>query len=271
MQTIKLISWNVNGIRAAGKKGLPEFVWREAPDVLCLQETKAHREQVEPSLHEFSTEKGGYDSYWSSAVKGGYSGVTSYFLRSSEVAAPKNVVRGIGIAEYESEGRIVVSEHEKFTLYNIYFPNGGSGAVRHEFKQKFLADLFAHLKPKLDSGAPLIVTGDYNIAHRDEDVYDPIQLSSESGFLPEERAWMDRFLAAGMIDTFRHLHPEQKEKFTWWSYQQRGRLGNRGWRIDYFCVSRSLQDQIVRADILDQVEGSDHCPVLLELAFGRSS
>jgi exodeoxyribonuclease-3 len=253
---MKIISWNVNGIRAAYKKGLVEFIEREEPDLLCLQETKAHKEQCEPIL----LTPAGRKSYWSSATKKGYSGVATYV-----VDEPKNVSFGYGKTEYDSEGRFVITEHEKFTLYNIYFPNGGSGQERHDFKQKFLKDLNAHLKPLVKAGRPIIVVGDYNVAHREIDIHDPVRNAGESGFLPEERAWFDSFLALGFVDTFRHLHPKAADRYTWWSYLEKGRLGNRGWRIDYICVTQNLVSQVKRAEVLDHQQGSDHCPVMIEL------
>jgi exodeoxyribonuclease-3 len=151
-------------------------------------------------------------------------------------------------------------------LYNIYFPNGGSGQERHDFKQKFLDELNDHLRPLVEAGEPIIVVGDYNVAHKEIDVYDPIGLSTESGFLPEERAWFDRFLALGFVDTFRHFHPKAKDRYTWWSMQQRARtMGNRGWRIDYICVTKNLLPLVKSAEILDDVQGSDHCPVVCKL------
>jgi len=255
---VKLVTWNVNGIRACGKKGLIEFAKSEKPDILCLQETKAHIDQCEESLRSL-----GYkNSYWSSAVRKGYSGVATFVHTE-----PKSVKKGIDIEEYEAEGRIVLTEHQAFDLYNIYFPNGGSGDLRHNFKQKFLIDLNAHLKPKLKSGRPVIVVGDYNVARTEIDVYDPVRLSKESGFLPEERKWFVDFLELGFVDTFRHFHPNEKDRYSWWSYRELARITNRGWRIDYICVSKNLEKNLVSADILDQVEGSDHCPVVAELEF----
>jgi exodeoxyribonuclease-3 len=253
---MKIISWNVNGIRAAYKKGFIEFIEREEPDLLCVQETKANKEQVEPML----LTPAGRQSYWSSAQRKGYSGVATFAVHE-----PKSVTYGIGIPEYDSEGRFVITEHEEFVLYNIYFPNGGSGDERHQFKQRFLTDLSRHLKPQVDAGRPIVVVGDYNVAHREIDIYDPVRLAGESGFLPEERAWFDSFLELGFVDTFRHFHPNAKERYTWWSYLERGRLGNRGWRIDYICVTKNLLPRLKCAEVLDGQHGSDHCPVLLEL------
>ncbi|MFP5519571.1 MAG: exodeoxyribonuclease III [Bdellovibrionia bacterium] len=253
---MKIVSWNVNGIRACYKKGLLDFIENEAPDIFCIQETKAHIEQVEDEVKDL-----GYKNYyWSSAKRKGYSGVASFMDK-----APKSIKKGIGIEAYDSEGRIVWTEHEGFDLYNIYFPNGGSGEERHLFKQQFLKDLSAHLKAELKSGKEIVVVGDYNVAHKEIDVYDPVRLAKESGFLPEERQWFDTFLELGFVDTFRLFEPQAKEQFTWWSYREFARVANRGWRIDYICVSAGLKDKVKAAGILQEVEGSDHCPVMIKL------
>lgn len=254
---MKIVSWNLNGIRAVMKKGLTDFLKLENPDIFCVQETKAHMDQVEPEVKNL-----GYDFYyWSSAQKKGYSGVAS-FLRNK----PLSHQLGLGIPAYDQEGRIIITEHEHFDLYNIYFPNGGSGEERHFFKQKFLQDLNLHLKEKIARGRELVVLGDYNVAHKEVDVFDPVRLSKESGFLPEERAWFDEFLALGFVDCFRYLHPEDKNKYSWWSYREFARISNRGWRIDYICITKNLLKYLKSADILDQVEGSDHCPVRIEFS-----
>ena len=255
---MKIITWNVNGIRACGKKGLQDFVDAEEPDILCLQETKAHLNQVEIDLQKL---KYPY-SYWSSAQRKGYSGVATYVLDKDV-----EFKDGWGLDQYTSEGRIAWTAHEHFDLYNIYFPNGGSGDVRHDFKQQFLKDLNVHLKSELKKGKEIIVVGDYNVAHTEIDVYDPVRLSKESGFLPEERKWMDSFLDLGFVDTFRKFHPGEKNRYSWWSYRELARVSNRGWRIDYVCVSKGLEKYLKSADILDTVEGSDHCPVMAELKF----
>lgn len=257
---MKIISWNVNGIRAVGKKGFLPFVEREAPDVLCLQETKAHFDQVENQVREPSGMKGS----WSSAIRKGYSGVATMERPNSPLPVREWIPK-IGNELYDQEGRVVITDHGPFLLYNIYFPNGGSGQERHDFKQVFLQELGVHLSQKIASGREIILVGDYNVAHRDIDVYDPIRLAKESGFLPEERAWFDSFLALGFVDTFRHFHPEEKGAFTWWSYVERARPVNRGWRIDYVCVTKGLAPALTRASILDEVEGSDHCPVFIEI------
>ncbi len=255
---MKIISWNVNGIRACYKKGLTEFMLAEKPDIFCVQETKAHIEQVEESARKLGLSY----SYWSSAIRKGYSGVATYVDQE-----PRSIEKGIGILEYDSEGRIVVTDHGHFHLYNIYFPNGGSGDARHDFKQKFLKDLNTHLKEKIRKGIPIVVVGDYNVAHKAVDVHDPVRLVKESGFLPEEQAWFDSFLKLGFIDTFRYFHPNEKQRYSWWSYRELARISNRGWRIDYICVTKNLEKNLVSADILDQVDGSDHCPVVATLKF----
>lgn len=255
---MKIISWNVNGIRACYKKGLQDFVNSENPDIFCIQETKAHIDQVEEAARKLGREH----SFWSSAVRKGYSGVATFVDQK-----PNKVDLGIGMPEYDSEGRIVLTDHGHFDLYNIYFPNGGSGEERHLFKQKFLRDLNEHLKPKINAGKPIVVVGDYNVAHKEMDVYDPVRLSKESGFLPEEREWFDSFLSLGFVDTFRQFHADEKQRYSWWSYRELARISNRGWRIDYICVTKNLEKHLVSADILDQVEGSDHCPVVATLKF----
>lgn len=255
---MKVISWNVNGIRACLKKDLLSFIRKEQPDILCLQETKAHIDQVEPEGRLLGKKY----SFWSSAARKGYSGVATFCDEE-----PKDIQKGIGIHSYDNEGRIVITDHGHFLLYNIYFPNGGSGDERHNFKQEFLKDLYNHLKAQLDQNRSLVVVGDYNIAHKEIDIYDPKGLAKTSGFLPEEREWMTRFLELGFIDTFRYFSPEDKNKYSWWSYRELARISNRGWRIDYICISKDLEKYLKSAQILDQVRGSDHCPVVATFDF----
>lgn len=253
---MKIISWNVNGIRSVYKKSFMEFVEREDPDILCVQETKAHIEQVEVPLRH----PGGRISFWSSAIQPGYSGVATF-----SKARPLAAATQIGAPEYDNEGRVVITEHPHFRLYNIYFPNGGRSPERHNFKQNFLYDLSAHLKPAIDAGKPIIVVGDYNIAHKPIDIHDPVGNAGESGFLPGEREWFDQFLDLGFVDTFRHFHPKARDRYSWWSARERGRVGNRGWRIDYICVTKNLVPRLKSATILDEIEDSDHSPVVLEM------
>ncbi len=253
---LKIVSWNVNGIRASYPKGLMQFVQSVSPDILCLQETKAHIEQVSDEIKSL-----GYPYYyWSSAQRKGYSGV-AVFCKTQ----PKSFKNGWGQSQYDLEGRIIIAEYKNFDLYNIYFPNGGSGQERHQFKQAFLTDLLTHLEPKLKSNRPIIIVGDYNVAPKPIDVYDPVRLANESGFLPEERAWFEHFFNSGFVDSFRAFHPDEKHRYSWWSYRELARVNNRGWRIDFICYTPQLTSQILSADILDSVLGSDHCPVMIDL------
>lgn len=254
---MKIITWNVNGIRAVAKKGFHEFIDKYDPDILCLQETKAHPDQVEPNLINPS----GRQSYWSSAFRPGYSG-TATFVKAPAVA----VQYGIGVKKFDSEGRFVITDHGDFLLYNVYFPNGASREERHDFKQEFLKLFTQHLKKDMRAGREVVLVGDYNVAHRDIDVYDPKGLQKVSGFLPEEQKWFSEFLETGFIDLFRHFHPNDKHRYTWWSYLEKARMGNRGWRIDYICVTPGLLSRVKSCEILDDVMGSDHCPVVVEFA-----
>lgn len=254
---MKIVSWNVNGIRACYKKGLMDFVNAEKPDIFCVQETKAHIDQVETETRKLGWEY----SFWSSATKKGYSGVATFVHQDPQAVQ----FHFDSIPEYEAEGRIVMSDHGAFDLYNIYFPNGGSGEERHGFKQKFLKDLNIHLKEKMKTGRQVVVVGDYNVAHDNIDVHDPVRLSKVSGFLPEERAWFDSFLELGFIDTFRYFKPSEAKRYSWWDMRTFGRVSNKGWRIDYICISKGLEKYLSSADILDQVQGSDHCPVVATL------
>ena len=254
---MKIISWDVNGIRACHKNGFLEFFDRVRPEILCLQETKAHVEQLDEVLiHPFN-----YDSFWSSAsTRKGYSGVVTFTNLPVE-----NVEHGINIKKFDDEGRFIVTQIHDILLYNVYFPNGAAREERHLYKQEFLKKFHRHLLKQLASGKKVIVLGDYNVAPQPEDVYDPVRLAKSSGFLPEEREWFSNFLDTGFIDTFRYFHPNTKERFSWWSYREMARPANRGWRIDHICVSENLVPQLKSADILDEQKGSDHCPVVLEI------
>jgi exodeoxyribonuclease-3 len=258
MKTIKLATWNVNGIRASYDKGLSQYVSDYSPDILCLQETKAHRDQVEPGIQTL-----GYaESYWSSAEKKGYSGVATFCKTPA-----KKVLTAFDDSGYDREGRIVWTQHEEFDLYNIYFPNGGSGEDRHNFKQKFLKDLAMHLKFEMKRGREIVIVGDYNVAYLDYDVHDPVRLSKESGFLPEEREWFRNFLGNGFVDAYRHFHPDKKEMYSWWSYRELARERNKGWRIDHICITPGLVRNLSVCDIQMNQMGSDHCPVIAEFNF----
>jgi exodeoxyribonuclease-3 len=257
---MRLISWNVNGIRAAARKGLVEWVNAEVPDVLCIQEIKAQPEQLESEL----VEPVGYHTCWNPAQRKGYSGVATW-ARSGPLAFE----RGLGVPEFDSEGRVLMTEHPGFKLFNVYFPNGQRDLGRLDFKLRFY-DAFLTLCDALHArGEQLVVCGDFNTAHQSIDLARPKQNQKTSGFMPEEREWIVRYLAHGFVDTFRALHPEATEQYTWWTYMRNARARNIGWRIDYFLVSESLLPAVVSATILDKVMGSDHCPIGLELDLDR--
>lgn len=256
---MKLITWNVNGLRAISKKGFHEFMSQHQPDILCLQEIKAHVDQIEDELKSIA----GWQAYFSSAIRRGYSGVGTYSKQKA-----LNVMAGIGIRKFDLEGRFIITDYGNFLLYNIYFPNGSSSQARHDYKQEFLYKLNRHLQKDISNGRQIIVVGDYNVAHLQQDVFDPERLSTVSGFLPEERQWFDQFLSLGFTDVYRYFYPEVKEQYTWWSYRERARELNRGWRIDHICVTQGLVTRLKRAEILHQQLGSDHCPVMVEFEEG---
>lgn len=253
---MKIISWNVNGIRACTKKEFWPFFNKEDADIFCVQETKAHPDQLDAEL----IHPEGREVYYSAGRKKGYSG-TCTFVKEK----PEAVTYGLGIKKFDYEGRFVVTDHKDFVLFNVYFPNGGMGEHRHNFKQEFLRKFTDHLVDLKKSGREIIVLGDYNVAYLDYDVHDPKGLANESGFLPEEREWFNNFLKLGFVDVYRHFYPDEKDKYTWWSYRERAKTGNRGWRIDHFCVTPGLLDKIKSVDILDNQEGSDHCPIRMEI------
>ncbi len=252
---MKLYSWNVNGIRAAAKKGFVDWVKAEQPDVICLQETKARAEQVPDEILALE----GYYRYWHSAVRPGYSGVAT--LSKTE---PLFVQEGLGIPRFDAEGRVLITEFDNFLLYNIYFPNGQRDQERLDYKLDFYSELLEILDEQVAAGVNVVVTGDWNTAHTEIDLANPKENSKTSGFLPEERAWIDKYIDHGYVDTFRMIHPEP-ERYSWWTYRFGARQRNVGWRIDYFFVNNGFSDQVVDADIHDQVMGSDHCPVSLEI------
>ncbi|MCB9259119.1 MAG: exodeoxyribonuclease III [Ignavibacteriales bacterium] len=257
MKTLKLISWNVNGIRAVAKKGFHEWFAAEAPDILCLQETKAWEEQLDESL----TNIDGYTSYFNEANKKGYSGVVIYTKEK-----PLSVQKGFGVEEFDTEGRTLIAEYKNFVLYNIYYPNGKARADRLKYKLDFYEVFQKHAEELLKKGKKIIICGDVNTAHKEIDLARPKENSKISGFLPEEREWIDRFLEAGFIDTLRMFN-DQPEVYTWWDQISRARDRNVGWRIDYFFISENLKKNITNAFTLPDVMGSDHCPVGIEMKF----
>jgi len=253
---MKLFSWNVNGVRAIEKKGFLDWMSSELPDVLCIQETKAKFEQLPDTLQNID----GYYSYWYSADKLGYSGVAT-FCREE----PLHVQYGLGIEKYDQEGRVLITEFENFLLYNIYFPNGQKDEFRLQYKLDFYDDLLAILDDQVESGNNVIVAGDWNTAHQPIDLANPKANEKYSGFLPVERAQLDEYVEHGYVDSFRLFHDEPN-RYSWWTYRYGARERNIGWRIDYFFTNQEFANQIANADIHENVMGSDHCPIFLELS-----
>ena len=255
MKKIRILSWNVNGIRAAYKKGFLDWFKKEKPDILCIQETKAHQEQLPDELLNIE----GYHSYFSSAVKKGYSGVAIY----SKIE-PKSVKKGFGIEKFDSEGRILIAEYAGFTLFNIYYPNGKARQERLDYKMEFYEGFLKYVDKLKKKGKNIIVCGDVNTAHKEIDIARPKENEKISGFLPMEREWIDKFLSHGYLDTFRMFNQEP-DNYTWWDLITRARERNVGWRIDYFYISESLKKKIKDAFIMSDVMGSDHCPIGIEI------
>jgi len=255
MTPIKLYSWNVNGIRAAEKKGFLDWLAQSDGDVVAVQETKAHPDQLSAAL----LNPTGYHADWSSAEKKGYSGVATYSR-----AQPVGMKTAFDDERFDKDGRILISDFERFVFFNIYFPNGGRGPewVKHklEFYTRFLEVVAGYTQ----QGRSVIITGDVNTAYAEIDLARPKENVKKSGFMPEEREAMNAFFAAGLIDTFRTLHPDEV-KYTWWDQVTRARERNVGWRLDYFFVTPDLKDRVVAADIYPEVMGSDHCPISLTL------
>jgi len=252
--TLKFISWNVNGIRAVEKKGFTEQLREFDADIIALQETKAQQDQLSDNLLKID----GYESYWHSAERKGYSGVAFY----SRIK-PIDVRYGIGEEEFDSEGRVITLELDNCFLINIYFPNSGEGLKRLDYKLRFNDRLLEFAK-QLEEKKPVILCGDFNVAHKEIDLKNPKTNVKNAGFTPEERAWMDRFIEAGFVDTFRMFNQEP-DQYTWWSYRFSARAKNVGWRIDYFCINEPAREMVKTAEILQDVMGSDHCPVSLEI------
>ena len=253
---MKIISYNVNGIRAAIKKGFIDWLKTNPADIICLQEIKATKDDVDlKQIHAL-----GFETFWFSAQKKGYSGV-AVFTKTK----PDNVVYGNGHGPSDEEGRVIQLDFGDIRLVNAYFPSGTSGDERQQFKYQWLDEFYNYLDKLKKKHHKIILCGDYNIAHKEIDIHDPKGNKNSSGFLPDERSWMDRFLESGWVDTFRMLHLEP-HRYSWWSQRFPSvRLNNKGWRIDYFTVTESLKKQITDADIFPDVKHSDHCPVYIEL------
>ena len=255
MSKLKLASWNVNGIRAIAKKGLFEWLEKGKADIVCLQETKISPDDLTSEL----AQPNGYHSYWSHAKKKGYSGCVIYTKEK-----PLSIKHGFGIERFDCEGRTLIAEYAKFVLFNIYFPNGKANSERLQYKMDFYDAFLDYANTLRKKGKPLIICGDYNTAHKEIDLARPKQNETESGFLPMERAWMDKLVASGYIDTFR-LFNKEPDNYTWWHMRTAARARNVGWRIDYFFASEEMKTMLSAAGIESNVMGSDHCPITLEL------
>ena len=252
---MKIITYNVNGIRAAIKKGLLEWLKTEDPDIICIQETKANKDQVETNL----IKESGYNHFWYSAEKKGYSGVAIF----SKIK-PLNIEYGTGIDYMDKEGRVIRADFDKFSVISLYLPSG-TNVERLGFKFKFMDDFKEYIH-ELNKVIPnLIISGDYNICHKEIDIHNPIRNKNSSGFLPEEREWVTDFLANGFIDAFRYIN-ESPDHYTWWSYRSNARSKNLGWRIDYHMISEELVPRLRSCRILSEAQHSDHCPVLLDIS-----
>ncbi len=253
---MKLISWNVNGLRAVVNKGFKEFFKEIDADIFCIQETKMQEAQLDENILEIFE---GYNAYWNSAEKKGYSG-TAIFTKQK----PLNVTYGIGKEEHDKEGRVITLEFEKFYIVNIYTPNSKRELERLDYRQLWEDEIRAYLL-KLKENKPVVMCGDLNVAHTEIDLKNPKTNRKNAGFTDEERAKMTELLNAGFVDTYRYKYPEVEGKYSWWSYMFHAKRKNAGWRIDYFIVSENLKDKIEDAKILDDIYGSDHCPVELDL------
>lgn len=249
---MKLISWNVNGIRACITKGFENFFKEINADIFCIQETKCQQEQIELEFE-------GYTSYWNSAEKKGYSGTAIYTK-----IKPKKVKYGIGIEEHDKEGRVITLEFEKYYIVNIYTPNSKRGLERLEYRQIWEDEIRKYLL-KLNKTKPVIMCGDLNVAHKEIDLKNPKTNRKNAGFTDEERNKMTELLDVGFIDTFRLLYPNKENAYSWWSYMGNAREKNVGWRIDYFIISKDIQEKLKEATIYPQIYGSDHCPVGIEM------
>jgi len=252
---LKIISYNVNGIRSAIQKGILPWLASTNADIVCLQEVKASLDQIEKSVFE----EMGYSVYWMPAEKRGYSGVGILSKRK-----PDRVVYGCGISKYDAEGRVLRIDFYDLSVVSAYFPSGSSGEDRQAFKMEWLADFMKYTQNLKLTIPNLIISGDYNICHHPIDIHNPVSNKNSPGFLPEEREWLTQFIGSGFIDTFRFFNPTPHH-YTWWSYRAGARKKNLGWRIDYHMASVSLQKRLKRAAILSQALHSDHCPILLEI------
>ena len=255
MTTIRALSWNVNGLRAVEKKGFLDWFAQESPDILCLQETKSAEDQLSMELRQVP----GYHAYFVSGERKGYSGVGLYTKQE-----PVSVKTGFGIERFDNEGRIIIAEYDTFVLFDIYFPNGQSSTERLEYKMDFYDAFLEYADGLKDAGRHILICGDVNTAHKEIDLARPKANQHTSGFLPQERAWMDKLVSHGYVDTFRMFN-QKPGQYSFWDMMTRARDRNVGWRIDYFFADQKLTEQLESAFILPDVMGSDHCPVGVEI------
>ena len=253
----QIISYNTNGIRAAINKGFNKWIKETSPDILCIQETKIQYGQIDQVIYE----KLGYNDYWYSAKKKGYSG-TAILTKDK----PGLLLSGMQIEKYDIEGRLIRADYNDITLLCAYIPSGTMGGIRQAFKMEFLKDFHKYIDNLKKTNPNIIISGDFNICHKPVDINHPEKHKKSSGFLPEEREWMDNFIKSGFIDTFREFNKES-EQYSWWSYRANARAKNLGWRIDYNMISESLRTRLKGAGILNSVNSSDHCPVYVEIDF----
>ena len=255
---MRIVSWNINGIRAAETKGFGEWLAAEDADLVFVQEIKAMEEQVPAALRE----PPGWSAWFHPAERKGYSGVAVYARQD-----PDEVQKGMGDPRFDCEGRVIGVRYGKLWVFGNYFPNGGQGPERVAYKLDFYAAMLERMNALRDSGHDVVVTGDYNTAHKEIDLARPKENEETSGFLPEEREWVQRYIDEGWVDTFRHVHGDLPDRYSWWSFRANARARNVGWRIDYHFVNQGLLPRVTGADIHDQTQGSDHAPVSLELAL----
>jgi len=252
---MKIVSWNVNGIRAVEKRGFVDWIVKENADILCLNETKAEPAQLSPELLNPPVKGKPYSAFWASSKKKGYSGVAIYTKEKPED------VHFLGKAEFDDEGRVLVAEYKEFSLIAAYFPNSQDERRRLDYKLAFNDAMLKLCKSIVKKGRHFLLCGDYNVAHTPIDIARPKANENSAGYLPEEREWMTKFLNAGHVDTFRHFHPGETGCYTWWSYMGSARKNNVGWRLDYHCVDKDFMPKVKSSIIRSEVDGSDHCPV----------
>ena len=255
---LDIVSWNVNGIRAAEKKGFLPWLQKASPDILCVQETRATVDQLSQAV----LKPAGYEVHWVSGEKKGYCGVAIFTKRK-----PHDVRPGFGVGRFDCEGRVITADYDEFTLMNVYFPNGGRGEERVKYKLDFYDETLRVCQKMRANNKRLIICGDYNTAHRPIDLERPVENQDVSGFLPVERAWLDKFISHGYVDTFRALNPDKAQAYTWWDQKSRARDRNVGWRIDYHFITEDLRPHLKDAYIRPDVMGSDHCPAGITLSF----